>query len=174
MTFRCDHCREAFEAPKAQRGRGTCKHIYCGKRCTGLARRVPSTKAQRRANKAAYDKAYREATAEKRKANHAEWFRRTYSYEKGKAARRARREEHRRYIAAYNADPANKAAKQAYDLALRAAEYGPFADAWRILLDLEREIRRMVPDKYERLKARGYYDRENAQRRRRNAQISRW
>lgn len=80
------------------------------------------------------------------------------------AARRAE------YARRYNADPTNRAAKSEYDLARRAAAYGEHADAYRLLLELQTVIRRMEPDRYLRARARGYYDREHAQTRKRHGQ----
>jgi len=41
----------------------------------------------------------------------------------------------------------------------RGRAYADFAEAWRLLIELEREIRTRCPDKYERQKARGYFTR---------------
>lgn len=65
----------------------------------------------------------------------------------------------------YLRTPEYRAKKRQYDEELRKAEYGEFAETWRLLLDLEKEIRSQQSS-YERRKARGYYTRASINRRR--------
>jgi hypothetical protein len=99
-----------------------------------------------------------------------------YTPEKGRAFRakqKAKGWDHAAYCRAYfAADPARKAAKEQYDRDRKDAEFGPFAEAHRALVELKKLTCALIPDKYERAKARGYYDR-NAQQRRRDAQDQR-
>lgn len=67
---------------------------------------------------------------------------------------------------AYCRRPEYKAKKKEYDRKRRAKQYGQFAGAYGLFLELQREVRRQLPDKYERLKAKGYYTRSAQQRRR--------
>ena len=154
---RCDHCGKAV---RGHVPRQYCRHLYCGRRCFGLARRAP--KHERVARKQAYDRARRIALAAEIKAQKADYFRRTYDPVKAAQERKKTMARH----VAYCRRPEYRAQKAAYDRAARAKEYGPFADAYGVLLELQREVVRQMPDKYERAKARGYYLRTAQQRRR--------
>ena len=65
----------------------------------------------------------------------------------------------------YCRQPEYRAKKHDYDKKRSEDEYGEFAEAWRLLQDLEKEIRSQATA-YERRVANGYYTR-NAQKRRR-------
>lgn len=156
----CAHCEVRFCREPAQAAKS--RRNFCSRKCSGLARRTGLTKAQKRAAKAEYDRAYREKNLESIKAKKRAHRKRSYDPIRAKAQRAVRLHRHREYIQAYNARPENKAKKRAYDLALRRKEYADFADAWRLYLELKQEIIRRMPDAYERLKARGYYERKAA------------
>lgn len=149
--------------------------MYCNRTCCGLARRVERSAEDKKVRKAAYDLARRNGELrEKILAEKRERHRRTYTPEKGREYRATRNFDHTEYCRRYYADPERKAAKVRYDRERRAQlDYGPFAEAAMLLVDLEKEIIRREPDGYERRKARGYYER-TAQQRKRNAGISRW
>lgn len=95
------------------------------------------SKAQKVAEKRLYDIAYREKNREMLKAKKAAYFRRTYDPVKAAVKRKARMHLH----VAYCRQPRYKAWKQVYDRKYRAREYGPFADAYRLAIDLNREIK---------------------------------
>ena len=156
---RCAHCNKVV---RGHIQRSYCRNLYCGRRCFGLARRKHIPKAVRIATKAAYDKKYRNRNAERRKAQKAAYFRRTYDPVK---AAKDRKKTMARHVA-YCRMPEYKEKKAKYDRQLRAKEYGPFADSYELFLELRREVIRQMPDRYERLKARGYYLRTAQQRRR--------
>jgi len=65
----------------------------------------------------------------------------------------------------YLSKPEYRKKKKDYDEERRISEYGVFADAYRVLMELEKEIRSQASS-YERRVANGYYTR-NAQKRRR-------
>jgi hypothetical protein len=176
----CSSCAEPFKrvlaCVKYQRRHGA-ENEFCSQRCTGLGRRTYKPKAVKVREKAAYDASYRATNSARLKRTRAAYFQRTYDPEKARRERAQKMAAHVVYCRKYYADPKRKADKVAYDLDRRAAAYGDYAEAYKLLLQLQDEIRRRIPDRYERAKARGYYDRvirPNAQQRRRDAQISRW
>ena len=174
-VLRCGHCGKRYECRKAEveyRRRVGIKANYCSLACAGLARRVNRTDAEKKTLKAAYDRQYRARNRARLRAKAAAYHKRTYNPEAAREARKERVRWHVEYCRRYYADPKRKAAKQEYDRDRRAAEYGEFAEAYKALLALREDILRRMPDKYERLKARGYYQMRTAQERKRNAQIS--
>lgn len=163
----CPQCGDSFvaETGRANRADKIGAPLYCGRVCAGLARRlaVPKTPEQKKAEKAAYDKARRERLGEVLRgrkcsayyANHSEMLRRLAAY----------RVKRMPYHVEYCRQPEYKAKKHIYDLQRNSAEYGEFAEAHRLLVDLEKEIRSQATA-YERRVANGYYTR-SAQKRRR-------
>lgn len=144
--------------------------VYCGRRCSGMARRSDfRTKAEKRADKRAYDEQYRERNREALKAKKAAYYQRI-----GPTIREKEREQRARNMphhVEYCRRPEYRAKKHEYDIQKAAREgYGDYGEAWRLLLELEAEIRRRVPDKYERLRARGYYERVNEKNRAKRAE----
>lgn len=135
------------------------KPLYCGRVCAGLARRVSSSYKKRK--KAVYDAARRIEKASEISAHKRDYYQRTRNPEKERQRRQANMERHVEYCR----QPEYKTSKAEYDRERRAKEYGPYGDAYLLLLDLEREIRSRATS-YERLKARGYYTRAAQQRRR--------
>lgn len=154
---RCARCNKRV---RGHIKRDYCRHVYCGRRCFGLARRVP--KRERVAAKAKYDREYRAKNAARLKAEKAAYYQRTRDPEKERKIRKANMARH----VAYCRKPAYRAKKVEYDKRRRADQFGLFGEAWLVLLGLEREIRKQLPDKYERMKARGYFTRTAQQRRR--------
>lgn len=159
----CPQCSAAFEALTgcANRADKIGAPLYCGRECAGLARRLPKTQEQRKAEKAAYDREYRKRDPEALKAYKALYYQEFRDREKERAARQARMPAHVEYCRR----PEYLAKKHEYDIARACAELGEWADVWRLLLDLEKEIRSQATA-YERRVANGYYTR-NAQKRRR-------
>lgn len=163
----CPQCGAAFEAKnsRANRARKIGASLYCGRTCAGLARRLPASKTpeQKKAEKTAYDRQRREGRAEQIKAE-----KRAY-YEANRERLLAQMTEYRKVRMPLHAEyckrPEYKTYKRQYDYKRREAKYAEWADAWRLLLDLEKEIRSQATV-YERRVANGYYTR-NAQTRRR-------
>lgn len=129
--------------------------LYCSRACAGLARRgAPKTEADRKAEKAAYDREYR---ADYKRLYYLE----TRDPEKQRAYRHANMQRHVEYCRS----PEYKAWKHEYDLRRNEAEYADWAESWRLLQDLEKEIRSRA-SAYDIRVANGYYTR-TAQKRRR-------
>lgn len=149
--------------------------VFCSQACFGKSRRKKKPPiAARRAKKAAYDAIRRVLLADEIKAEKREYYKRAYDPAKAAKVRKKRMAWHVAYCRRYYADPKRKAAKVRYDSNRRAAQYGEFAGAFKLLVRLKREVNKKLPDKYERAKARGYYDRPTNQQRKRDAQVSRW
>lgn len=138
--------------------------IYCGRKCSGLARRSDTrTAEQKREDKARYDAEYRARNKDRIKAKAAAYYAKVGPTirDKEKANRAKRMAAHVEYCRR----PEYRQQKAIYDAEIRASEYGPFAEAYRLLIELQKEIIQRCPDRYERLKARGYYERKNYERR---------
>ncbi len=170
----CATCGKPSGKKRLHKG---CKHAYCSGECSHEGRRLHRSKADKVARKAAYDADYRDKNGEILKRKKAERHRRTYTPEKGRAYRAAKKAagwDHSAYCREYMSDPDRKAAKVKSDQIRQAKlRYGDNWEAAIALTELCKEVRAQEPSKYERLKARGYYDR-NAQQRRRDAGIDRW
>lgn len=135
------------------------KPLYCDRTCAGLARRISSSQKKRR--KSLYDARRRTELAAEISAQKQAYYQRTRNPEKEREYRRANMDRHVEYCR----QPEYVEGKAVYDQERRAAEYGPYADAYLLLLDLEREVRSRATS-YERRVARGYYTRAAQQRRR--------
>ena len=84
-----------------------------------------------------YDMAYRKKNRAMLKAKKAAYFQRTYDPAKAAVERKKRMPLH----VAYCRQPRYKAWKRQYDRNYRAREYGPFADAYLLIVNLNREIK---------------------------------
>lgn len=170
ILLHCDTCFETYVETVGQynhRRKLGMDRCYCSRRCSGLSRSGRGAPAELLKRKAEYDRERRTLLADRLKVEKAAYYRAHRNPERERRERRKKRHYHAAYIRRYYAKPENKAAKVAYDLERRAAEYGPFGEAWKVLIQLQREIIKRAPDKYERMKARGYYDRQRIQERRR-------
>jgi hypothetical protein len=140
MKFNCAYCGEETDRPTGHvnRSRAQGLNLYCGKKCSGLARRKPpKTVAQKRAEKAAYDREYRRKNRTLLKAKKAAYHCATYD----PAAARIERKKRAAFHAEYCRRPSYKLWKQEYDRRHRAQQYGPFADAYQLTIELNREIK---------------------------------
>jgi hypothetical protein len=161
----CPQCKSAFLActRRVNRAVKALAPLYCGKACASAARRVERTTEEKKARKAAYDRQYRKRDPDAMKARKAAYYQKTRDPEREREVRKVRMPRHVEYCRR----PEYKAWKHEYDIQLACKEYGEWAETWRLLLDLEKEIRSQATS-YERRVANGYYTR-NAQKRRREA-----
>lgn len=138
IAFHCARChRQALqESGSVNRARRKGVRLFCGRRCAGIARRTGKTKAERIKEKRLYDMEYREVNAEHRKAQKAEYHKRTYDPAKAAVERKKRMARHVEYCR----DPKYKSYKRDYDKQHRARGFGPFAECYLILQDLNAEI----------------------------------
>ena len=166
MKFQCAHCGKTAERPagSVNRSRAAGMSLFCGRRCFGLdkTRRLRKSKAQCVEAKRLYDAEYRRKNLAEIKAKKAAHFKRTYDPAK---ARIDRKKTMRRHVE-YCRRPEYKQWKREYDRHLRASEYGSFAEAYMLVLDLNREIKERMTS-YEIKRQNGTFG--NAQARRRTS-----
>lgn len=157
----CQHCGKMVQQSQSsvRRAIREGKPLYCDRACSGMARRVAPD--QKKTAKRIYDARRRVEQASEISAKKAAYYQRTRDPVKERERRRANMGRHVEYCRR----PEYRAYKKDYDRQLRAEEYGDYADAYLLLLDLEREIRSRATS-YERRRARGYYTRTTQQRRR--------
>jgi hypothetical protein len=145
IEFTCDHCGRKASRPTGhvnrQRARGM--NLYCSRKCSGLGRRSSLTKAEKKELKRLYDQEYREKNNEYRSAQKREYHRRTYD----PAAAKIKRKELVEYHNEYCRQPEYRKWKAEYDKKYRANRiYGPFAEAFLLLMQVETEIKERATD----------------------------
>lgn len=170
MNLICPQCRVEFErkAGHVNRSLKIGAPLYCGRACAGLARRLNKSDEQKRADKAEYDRKRRaEKGIELREQRRSAYYA-NHDHYKAKHAeyRKTRMPKHVEYCR----QPAYRAKKHKYDIAKACEEYGEWAETWRLLLELEKEIRSQATA-YERRVANGYYLRSAQKRRRELCQM---
>lgn len=111
--------------------------LFCNRKCSGLGRRKHKTKAQRIKEKRLYDIEYRRKNLALLKAKKRAYHARTYDPVKARIERKKRAKAH----AEYCRRPEYKSWKREYDRQHRAKEYGSFAEAYMLAIDLNREIK---------------------------------
>lgn len=139
MKFLCAHCGKTTDKPvgAVNRARSAGLRLFCGRKCAGLGRRKHKTRTQRVEEKQFYDAEYRRKNRGMLKAKKAAYHVATYNPEKQRAYNQQRMPLHVEYCRR----PEYRAYKREYDRQLRANEYGPFAEAYMLALDLNREIK---------------------------------
>lgn len=166
MQCRCTQCGGTFDRPTGavNRAKAVGAPLYCGRFCAGWARQtVKPPEAERKAAKAEYDRKRREQQGERLLAEKRAHYHATKDERKEQHA--AYRKTRMPYHVAYCSTPEYKAKKAAYDKRKRYEAYGPFADAAKLLDELEKEIRARAT-RYEIYVANGRYTRSAQQRRR--------
>lgn len=146
MLVRCEHCGSEIERDvgHVNRSRALGMRLFCDRKCAGLARRTDTrTKAEKIADKAAYDRAYRAKNLAEIKRKRHEHFKRTYDPAKAAAERKKTMPRHVEYCRR----PEYRKWKQGYDRQYRSKKlYGDFAEAAMLATDLNRAIKeRSVP-----------------------------
>lgn len=139
MKFKCAYCKKVGDKPSGEvnRARAAGLNQYCNRRCSGLGRRDGKTKAQRVEEKRLYDIEYRASNLAMLKAKKRDYHRRTYDPAQAAVVRKKRMPLHVEYCR----KPAYKAWKREYDRRHRASEFGEFAEAYMLTIDLNREIK---------------------------------
>lgn len=129
---RCHQCNKRMNR-KAREG----LKLFCGQKCFGLSRRRNKTKAQKVAEKKAYDVVYRAKNLATIKANKAAYFQRTYD---PKAAAKERKKKMHLHVE-YCRNPVYKAWKSKYDQHYRAKRFfGAFWESALLIAKVEEEI----------------------------------
>ncbi len=151
VAINCAHCGLSvlIERGAVNRANARSARLFCGRACAGLARRVDASDAQKRAAKAAYDKRRRGILADEIRAAKAAYHKRTYDPERARAERKARAAQH----AEYCRRPEYRQWKAEYDRRHRAREYGDYADAYLLALEIRRECLARADDYDIRLSA---------------------
>jgi hypothetical protein len=118
-----------------------------------------------KAEKAAYDREYRKRNFQRIRERNAAWFQRTYDPKKAALERKKKMPQHVEYCR----QPWYKAWKKEYDKKRRLAKFGEFKQAYLLLRDLMTEIKKQMPDRFERYAQAGrqQWNPLNQQRRRR-------
>jgi len=139
MKIKCAYCKKTTDKPAGAVNRAgkSGLRIFCGRRCAGFGRRKHKTKAQLVAERCTYDIDYRRKNLAMLKAKKAAYHRRTYNPEIARIERNKRMVFHVEYCRR----PSYRLWKREYDRRYRAREYGAFADAYLLTLELNREIK---------------------------------
>lgn len=139
MKYRCAHCGKANDgfAGHVNRAQARGLKLYCDRKCSGLGRRLGKTKAQLKEEKRLYDIEYRAKNLEAIKAKKRAHFQKTYDRKAAAEYRKQRMHLHVEYCRR----PEYKAWKREYDRRYRASEFGEFAEAYMLTIDLNREIK---------------------------------
>lgn len=124
-----------------RRGHG----LFCSRKCAGEAKR--KSEEDKREARRRLQKGYRITRATEKKAYAKAYY---WSHRDGQLSDAKRwYEQHKDHV------------RERGKLWRARRFFGPFAEAYLVWLELDREIARLLPDKYERLKARGCYARYN-------------
>lgn len=139
LPITCAYCGKAGTKPTSavQRAERIGAPLYCDQTCAGLGRRTNKTKAQKVEEKRLYDAEYRKRNLVSIKAKKAAHYAKNFDREKERAYRQAHVEQHNEYCRR----PEYRAKKAVYDLDRRAAEYGEFAEAYKLALAINREVK---------------------------------
>lgn len=145
MECVCPHCGATFIGRVGDVNRATKagKPKYCGRECAGIARRNGKTGEEKRAEKAAYDKARREALHHRLRAEKAAYYQRTKDPAKEAAKRKERMPKHIEYCRR----PKYREWKRKYDEVYRAkTEYGEFWESAILALEIRRTCLELSDD----------------------------
>lgn len=147
MIFNCAYCgkeghRRSGEVNRANR---TGMNLYCDRECAGRGRRSLVVKSvdQQKAEKAAYDREYRERNREARKAQKAAYYKRTRDPIKEAEIRKSRMHLHVEYCRR----PEYRGKKKIYDRQYRAKKfYGDFAECFLLTMAIRDECLSRMTD----------------------------
>ena len=140
MKLRCHHCNKPITKSTGEINRAAKvgMNLYCNHRCVGQAKRT--TKAEKVELKRLYDEAYRAKNRAALKVKKRAYFKRTYDPAKAAIERKKTMPRHVEYCRR----PEYRVKKQAYDEKRRDSEYGAFAEAARLAINLNREIKKRM------------------------------
>lgn len=163
MQIECAHCGKAADKPASavNRARRDGLNIYCSRACSGLARRKWKSQAQRKVEKAEYDRGYRAKNHARRAAQKAEYHQRTYDPQKQREYNQSRMRPHIEYCRR----PEYREKKRAYDRHYRAEKhYGPLAECFLLTLDIRDECLAQQSD-YEIRRSKGTFGKSQQRKR---------
>lgn len=139
VSHTCPHCKKEFEVYIAYLNKANSIGAprYCGKACSGLARRDNKTKEQKIVEKAAYDLQYRIKNADKLRQRHSDYHKKTYDPAKAAIERKKNMPRHIEYCR----KPEYRAKKVGYDQQHRAEkQFGEFAECFILLEQIDKTI----------------------------------
>lgn len=165
MEIVCPVCNKKadFDPCRVNRAKKEGLNIYCSRVCSGLGRRNNKTVEQKRAEKAEYDRKYREQNKDMLKQKKALRHRQTYDPIKAAIHRKTRMPYHVEYCRR----PEYKAYKKQYDIQYRAKkDYGEFYEAAIIVsqIDTITDSRETFREKKKYLKQTTTKKRQNERR----------
>lgn len=137
--MKCHYCNKEIHKHPSSVNRAVKMglNLYCNRKCSGLGRRKEKSIDQKKADKAEYDRQYREKNSskirEKKKAYEAS--------ERGRAMQKRNREKFKKFHLEYCRTPEYRAWKKKYDHSYKyKLAYGEFHEAAELLYKLEYEI----------------------------------
>jgi hypothetical protein len=163
IEFTCAHCgRKARRPPgHVNRSRAQGLNLYCSRKCSGLGRRLNRSKAEKVEAKRLYDIEYQRINRPKRLAQKREYHRQTYDPLVAAIERKKRAPWHLEYCRR----PEYRKWKSEYDKKYRASRtFGPFAEAYLTLRQIETAIRERITD-YEVRQEKGTLNKSQQRRR---------
>lgn len=163
IQIECAYCGTLVfkSAGGVNRSRRIGAPVFCGKECSGLARRSDKTREQRRAEKKEYDAHRRAVLIDQIKAAKRDYHKRTYDPVKAAAERKNRMPRHIEYCR----QPEYRAWKREYDRHYRAEkEYGEYGECFLLMQDIRAECLRQMSD-YEIRMAKGTFGKSQQRKR---------
>jgi hypothetical protein len=147
MIITCAHCggKAAKPTGEVNRAAKACLKLYCGMGCGNIGRRNPNkpTGDAFRVAKAEYDRRRREKKGDELRLKRKEKYHSDLATcpEKIRAEQKRNRDSRKNEHLEYCRHPEYREWKAKYDKNFRAKKtYGPFADAFLILQDVESEV----------------------------------
>lgn len=143
MRITCPQCHGIVDMQPnyVNRAKKNGLRLFCGRKCSGLARRKHVPIAEKKRRKKEYDVLYRAANLREIKRKKAAYYQRPRDPEREREVRAQRMHLHVEYCRR----PEYRQYKHRYDLQYRAKKlFGPFAEAALILRDVELEIDRRM------------------------------
>ncbi len=141
VHLECDACGAEVIRPAVVFARNG-PRAFCNRTCAAVGRRKGKTDHQRKAEKAEYDREYRERNAARLKQIKAEYFQRTYDPEKARVERNRNMPRHVEYCRR----PYYRVKKRVYDRKRRAQAFGNFAECFPLLQAIESEVAKRMTD----------------------------
>lgn len=142
VELECDFCGCLFKR-RAIFLELTGPHIFCSRPCFWMARRKFKSDKAKRAEKAAYDRIYREKNRRMLKAKKRAYFQRTYDPVQAAIVRQKRMPQHVEYCR----QPSYRRKKKRYDEKRRdRLQYGDYGKCFRLLQRLEGEVGKRMSD----------------------------
>lgn len=145
IELTCPQCNGKFLKERGHYNRSFKKGapVFCGRECSGLARRSNKTVEQKRADKSEYDRHYRKKNLDRIKRRKHEYFKRTYDPVEAAIERKKNMAKHVEYCRR----PEYRKWKKRYDRKHKAKQsYGEFWECQVLTLDIRDEALSRMTD----------------------------